>query len=76
MKKAADGSEIRILISDGIRDAEGRLSHRNKALKIRGDAEKRHYSFVDDFADDGIAAAQLPELSPSGKKVWHVIDSS
>lgn len=74
MKKGADGREIRTLISDGTRNNKGELHMKNRTLAIPGDPQKRCYAFVDDFADDGIAAAQLPDPSASGKKVWHIID--
>lgn len=81
VKKQPDGSEIRTLISDGIEDSsvqkgKKRSANQLRELTIHGRVENKYYAYVDDFADDGIAAAQLPELSASGKPQWHVIDRS
>ncbi|MFZ3233637.1 MAG: WG repeat-containing protein [Patescibacteria group bacterium] len=81
IKKMPDGSEVRTLVLDGIVDEKALVDGKRgpnqlKQLKIHGDGAKRNYAYVDDFAEDGIAAAQLPELSASGKPQWHILDRS
>lgn len=81
VKKMPDGSEIRTLVFDGMVDEKSAIAGKRgpnqlKQLKIHGDAQKRHYAFVDDYAEDGIAAAQLPDTSASGKQLWHILDRS
>ncbi len=64
VRKAADGSEIRELIQD-------RKGSRTKELISKTTGTP--YELVDDFAEDGIAAARLRERSPSGKVQWEIL---
>lgn len=60
-----DGRELRELIQDT-------KGSRAKPLFERG--TRVSYEIVDDFADDGIAAARLQERSATGKFQWQIID--